>query len=48
MDTINSGHKVAVLIAHNHRWGLGPMETSILMLIKRFCMHETSGEVWDP
>ena len=25
----NSGGKVAVLNAQNHRWGLGPIETSI-------------------
>ena len=28
IETINSGHNVAVVNAQNHRWGLGPLETS--------------------
>ena len=27
IETINSGHNVAVVSVQNHRWGLGPIET---------------------
>ena len=49
IETSNSGGHQAVLHAQNDRWGLGPIETSnSVMLITLFCMHKTTGEVWDP
>ena len=48
METSNSGDHHAVLQAQKDRWGLGPMETSNSGDKHAFCMHKTTGEVWDP
>ena len=37
-----------ILHAQNDRWGLGPMETINSGANFAFCMHKTTGEVWDP
>ena len=48
METSDSGAIHAVLHSQNDRWGLGPMETSNSGANHAFCMHQTTGEVWDP
>ena len=48
METSDSGANHAVLLSQNDRWGLGPMETSNSGANHAFCMHKTTGEVWDP
>ena len=48
IETINSGHNVAVVKAQNHRWGLGPIETSYSDPNVAVLHAKTTGEVWDP
>ena len=48
METSDSGANHAVLHSQNDRWCLGPMETSNSGANHAFCMHKTTGEVWDP
>ena len=33
---------------HKQQMRAGTMETSILVLIPLFCMHDMTDEVWDP
>ena len=47
IETINSGHNDALVSVQNHRWGLGPIETLILVLKALFWMHKTTDEGWD-
>ena len=48
METINSGPKVAVLLAKTTDEGWDPLILVILMLSPLFFMHKATGEVWDP
>ena len=48
METSDSGANHAVLHSQNDRWGLRLMETSNSSANHDFCMHKTTGEVWDP
>ena len=48
IETCNSGPKVAVLNAKATNESWDPERLVILMLITLFCMHKTTGEVWDP
>ena len=48
IETFNSGPKVAVLHAKATNEGWDPWRLEILVLITLFCMHKTTGEVWDP
>ena len=48
METSDSGANHAVLHSQNDRWGLAPMEISNSGANHAFCMHKTTGEVWDP
>ena len=48
IETCNSDPKVAVLNAKTTDEGWDQLRIVILLLIKLFCMHKTTGEVWDP
>ena len=48
MECCNSGPKAAVLHAITTDEGWDPWRLVILVLITLFCMHKTTGEVWDP
>ena len=48
METSNSGANHDVLHAQNHKWGLGPTETSNSDAKAQYWMQKTIGEVWDP
>ena len=43
-----SSPKVAVLIAKTTDKGWDPERQVILVLITMYCMHKTTGDVWDP
>ena len=40
--------KVAVLTAKTTDKGWDPQQQVILVLITLYCMHKTTGDVWDP
>ena len=48
MGTINSGHNVAVVNAHNNRCGLGPIETCNSDAKVAVLHAKTTDEGWDP
>ena len=48
VETINSGHNVAVVNAQNHRWGLGPIETCSSGAKVAVLNAKNVGEVWEP
>ena len=47
IETCNSGHNVAVVHTKPTDEGWVPWRLVILVLITLFCMHKTTGEVWD-
>ena len=48
IETCNSCLKVAVLHAKTTDKGWDHYEQVILVLIMLYCMHKTTGDVWDP
>ena len=48
VETIDSGHNVAVVNAQNHRWGLGPIVTCSSGAKVAVLNAQNVGEVWDP
>ena len=47
IETINSGHDVAVVSVQNHRWGPEPIETFNSDAKGSVLNAKTIGEVWD-
>ena len=48
IETCNSSPKDAVLNAKTTDKGWDPERQVILVLITMYCMHKTTGDVWDP
>ena len=48
IETINSGHNVAVVSVQNHKWGQGPIETFNSGAKGAVLNAKKIGEVWDP
>ena len=48
IETITSGHNVAVVSVHTTEEGWDPEGLAILLLITLFWMHKMTGKVWDP
>ena len=48
IETINSGHNVAVVSAQNHKGGLGPIETSYSDPKVAHLNTKTTHEGWHP
>ena len=48
METSNSDAKHAVLQAENHKWSLGPTETSISSPEVAVLHAKITGKDWDP
>ena len=48
IETCNSSPKVAVLNEKTTDKGWDPERQVILVLITMYCMHKTTGDVWDP
>ena len=48
IDICYSGPNVAVLHAKTTDEGWDPWRLVILMLLTLYCMHTTTGDVWDP
>ena len=48
IETCYSGPKLAVLHAKTTDESWNPLRLVILVLITLFCIHNITGEVWDP
>ena len=48
IETCNSGPNVSVLHAKTADDGCDPYRPGILVLRRLFCIHKSTGEVWDP
>ena len=48
IETCNSDPKVAVLHAKTTDEGWDQWRLVFLVLITLFCMHKTTGDIWDP
>ena len=48
IETCNSAPKVAVVHPKTIDKGSDPRRQVILVLITLFCLHKTTGDVWDP
>ena len=46
-EICNSSPKVSVLHTQNHRWGLQPIQSFILVLSTLLCVLKTTDEDWD-